>query len=201
MEFSLVIWPKPKLRESNESEPVFTEKLTLVKRFSPQVSFLFVFDLFWMVFGPPLCKYCSFAVQQAVSGRSFNQTLCPSLCSSKYGQLSSSPQKRSYPLQHSCPTPETKHTNLSKESNGKAYFFPLYSVKYLHTIYSIENWSHYKQTQKQVLYNPCVPARSLQSCPTVCDSVDCSPLGSSVHGKLQTSVLESLPFPPPGDLP
>ena len=29
-----------------------------------------------------------------------------------------------------------------------------------------------------------------QSCPTLCDPVDCSPLGSSVHGILQARVLE-----------
>ena len=29
-----------------------------------------------------------------------------------------------------------------------------------------------------------------QSCPTLCDPKDCSPLGSSVHGILQARVLE-----------
>ena len=29
-----------------------------------------------------------------------------------------------------------------------------------------------------------------QSCPTLCDPVDCSPLGSSAHGILQARVLE-----------
>ena len=29
-----------------------------------------------------------------------------------------------------------------------------------------------------------------QSCPTLCDPVDCSPLGSSVHGILQARILE-----------
>ena len=29
-----------------------------------------------------------------------------------------------------------------------------------------------------------------QSCPTLCDSVDCSPPGSSVHGILQARILE-----------
>ena len=33
-------------------------------------------------------------------------------------------------------------------------------------------------------------AKSLQSCPTVCDPIDCSPPGSSVHGIFQASVLE-----------
>ena len=39
------------------------------------------------------------------------------------------------------------------------------------------------------------------SCLTLCDSVDWSPPGSSVHGILQARTLEWLPFPPPGDLP
>ena len=29
-----------------------------------------------------------------------------------------------------------------------------------------------------------------QSCPTLCDSMDCTPLGSSVHGILQARILE-----------
>ena len=33
-------------------------------------------------------------------------------------------------------------------------------------------------------------AKSLQSCSTLCDAMDCSPLGSSVHGILQARVLE-----------
>ena len=36
----------------------------------------------------------------------------------------------------------------------------------------------------------CVPAQSLQSCLTLCDPVDCSPLGSSVLGILQARVLQ-----------
>ena len=34
-----------------------------------------------------------------------------------------------------------------------------------------------------------MPAKSLQSCPTLCDPMDCSP-GSSVHGILQAKILE-----------
>ena len=41
----------------------------------------------------------------------------------------------------------------------------------------------------------------LQSCPILCDPIDHSPPGSSVHGILQARMLEWLPFPPPGDLP
>ena len=42
---------------------------------------------------------------------------------------------------------------------------------------------------------------SLQSCPTLRDPVDCSPLGFSVHGMLQVEYWSGLPFPLPGDLP
>ena len=35
-------------------------------------------------------------------------------------------------------------------------------------------------------------ARSLQSCPTLCDSKDCSPLGSPVHEILQARTLEKV---------
>ena len=41
-----------------------------------------------------------------------------------------------------------------------------------------------------------------QSCPTLCDPVDCSPPGSSVHEILQARILEyGLPFSSPGALP
>ena len=33
-------------------------------------------------------------------------------------------------------------------------------------------------------------AKSLQSCPTLCDPIDGSPLGSSIHGIFQARVLE-----------
>ena len=41
----------------------------------------------------------------------------------------------------------------------------------------------------------------LRSCPTLCDSMDSSPPGSSIHGILQARILNGLPCPPPGDLP
>ena len=43
--------------------------------------------------------------------------------------------------------------------------------------------------------------RSLQSCPTLCNRVDCSPPDSSVHGILQARYWSGLPCPPPGDFP
>ena len=43
----------------------------------------------------------------------------------------------------------------------------------------------------------------IQSCLTLCNPMDCSPPGSSVHGISQARILEQvgLPFPSPGDLP
>ena len=46
-----------------------------------------------------------------------------------------------------------------------------------------------------------VCAKLLQSCLTLCDPVDCSPPGSSVHGILQRRIIEWVACPPPGDLP
>ena len=45
----------------------------------------------------------------------------------------------------------------------------------------------------------CVLAKSLQSCPTLCDSMDYSLPGSSVHGILQARIRSGLPCSPPGD--
>ena len=43
-------------------------------------------------------------------------------------------------------------------------------------------------------------ALSLQSYPTLCNPVDCSPLGSSVHGILQARILEWVAKPSPRGL-
>ena len=42
-----------------------------------------------------------------------------------------------------------------------------------------------------------VHAKSLQSCPTLCDPVDYSPPGSSVHGILQARILDWVALPLP----
>ena len=46
----------------------------------------------------------------------------------------------------------------------------------------------------------CVCAKSLQSWPTLCNPMNCSLPGSSVHGILQAKHWSGLPCPPPGDL-
>ena len=38
-------------------------------------------------------------------------------------------------------------------------------------------------------------AKSLQSCPTLCDPLDCSPPGASVHGIFQARILEWVAMP------
>ena len=47
----------------------------------------------------------------------------------------------------------------------------------------------------------CAHARSLQSCLTLCNPLDHSLPGFSVHGVLQTRILEWVAFLSPGDLP
>ena len=47
----------------------------------------------------------------------------------------------------------------------------------------------------------CERAKSLQSCLTLCDPMDCSLPNSSVCGILQARILEWVACPPPGDSP
>ena len=42
---------------------------------------------------------------------------------------------------------------------------------------------------------------STQLCPILCDSMECSLPGSSVHGVFPARILEWVAFPPPGDIP
>ena len=46
---------------------------------------------------------------------------------------------------------------------------------------------------------PCVHAKSLQSCPTLCHPMECSPPGSSVHGISQVAQLVKNPPANAGD--
>ena len=48
--------------------------------------------------------------------------------------------------------------------------------------------------------NMCLYAQLLQLCPPLCDPMDCSLLGSSVHGILQGRILEWVAMPPPGGI-
>ena len=63
-------------------------------------------------------------------------------------------------------------------------------------------WHHHRWPVKSRDDFPlAMLAKSLQSCPTLRDSLDSSPPGSSVHGILQARMLEGVPFPRPGHLP
>ena len=59
----------------------------------------------------------------------------------------------------------------------------------------------------QIIFLLCVPARSLQLCLTLCDPMNCSPPGFSVHGILQARISEWVAMPssrgssPPRDFP
>ena len=55
--------------------------------------------------------------------------------------------------------------------------------------------------EQSLICSNCVHAQLLQMCPTLCDSVDCSLPGSSVHGILQERVLECIAIPFSRDLP
>jgi len=46
-----------------------------------------------------------------------------------------------------------------------------------------------------LLSDTYVCTQSLQSCPTLCDTMDCSPPGSSVHGILQARILQWVAMP------
>ena len=62
-----------------------------------------------------------------------------------------------------------------------------------------QGYSDQEQHGALALFTECKKATLLvpQLCPTLCDPMDCSPPGSSVHGILQARIL----FSPPGDLP
>ena len=51
---------------------------------------------------------------------------------------------------------------------------------------------HYGQAYTFIV---AVCAKALQSCPTLCDPMDCSLPGSSVHGILQARILEWVAMP------
>ena len=67
---------------------------------------------------------------------------------------------------------------------------------------SIQRHKETRDAVKTVLvYFACVHAKLPQSFSTLCDSMDCSPPGSSVNGILQARILERVAIPSPGHLP
>ena len=50
--------------------------------------------------------------------------------------------------------------------------------------------NHNSVCKVSIMFYGCTCAKSVQSCMTLCNSMDCSPPGSSVHGILQARILE-----------
>ena len=55
--------------------------------------------------------------------------------------------------------------------------------------------------QKSIVFLCCLHAKLLQSYLTLCNPMDCSPPGSSVHGFSRQEYWSGLPCPPPGYFP
>ena len=56
-------------------------------------------------------------------------------------------------------------------------------------------------THTHIYIYVCVCVKSLQPCPTLCDSMDCGPAGSSVFGISQARIPEWVAISSSGDLP
>ena len=56
-----------------------------------------------------------------------------------------------------------------------------------------------KKSQPHLRMTLC--SKSLQSCPTLCDPMDCNPPAPLSMGFSKQEYWRGLPFPPPGDLP
>ena len=89
--------------------------------------------------------------------------------------------------------PRTGHSDLSLLSLLRPY------TSHCPTTHSALILSHVNGISNDVC--GCLHTKSLQSCWTLCDPMDCSPPGFSVHGIYQARILVWLPLSPPGDLP
>ena len=101
--------------------------------------------------------------------------------------------------------PRNSAISLSKMSSQKLSLM----LKFLNFLNSLN--SKFSESSFRVFFflNPlihlgfifmCVHAKSLQSCPTLCDPMDYSPPGSPVYATLQARILEQVAMPSPGDL-
>ena len=55
----------------------------------------------------------------------------------------------------------------------------------------------YTECVNKLLTATAAAAKSLQSCPTLTDLMDCSPPGSSIHGNFQAKYWSGVPLPSP----
>ena len=97
--------------------------------------------------------------------------------------------------------PQTKQK--SKPSSGVAEQEKQVLGENLITWNSLNNQGEFAECMicTEVELGLCMYACSVtQLCLTLCDPMDCSPPGSSVHGIFQARILERFAFPSPGDL-
>ena len=79
-----------------------------------------------------------------------------------------------------------KHLPLSSQFDGaEELSFPKYRVVFI----------------SNTAFAYCCACSVVNSCPTLCNPMDCSPLGSSVHGILQARILEWVAISSSRDLP
>ena len=88
-------------------------------------------------------------------------------------------------------SPELAGRFLTVWATREAHIYILYSMP----IYVLSvNWLFWYLYLCLYSY-ACMPAKSLQSCPSLCDPTDCSPSGSSIHRILQARILEWVAMP------
>ena len=69
------------------------------------------------------------------------------------------------------------------------------------TVHRVSKESNTTVTKQQHKWTMTVKVLVVESCPTLCNPMDCSPPGPSVHGILQARILEWVAIPFSGDLP
>ena len=81
------------------------------------------------------------------------------------------------------------------------FTYELYSVNTYSAlgIPVIIKWVEHKEADGIFISIFCLPAKSLHLCLTLCNPMDCSPSGSSIHGILRQECWSELSCPPPGD--
>ena len=81
-----------------------------------------------------------------------------------------------------------KNSQVLLKKKNKIFGFIIYQYYYKFTVIKTELYWHAAAT---------AAAKSLQSCPTLCNPIDGSPPGSAVPGILQQEHWSGLPFPSP----
>ena len=82
----------------------------------------------------------------------------------------------------------------------ETHCFKLYVLMFLYVFVCQYKYTHctlYRQADfyRNMCVSACMHTKSLQPCPTLCDPMDSSPPGSSVHGIFQTRILQWVAMP------